>query len=176
MQFLTEDNKVIPEANIVRTYKKGTCDYKVLTACPRCFGRGVVGNYGVCFRCNGQCKELVKKKGYTSDQLAIYLNNIEVQKAKFKEQQQKIDNSVEVQIAQKRKKKALQLQILVSCGGNGSDFASSLSSQMWLIMSGQKSKPFTEKQLIWVFKFLEKGCIMKDQPFDKVSHYVNTNL
>ena len=176
--YFTINNKVIPQNNIVKIYKKGTCDYNYATTCDRCCGKGFVHTYGVCFKCKGVCKIIKKSKGYNSVQLAIVVALNEKQSLSVSEQ--KITNKVS---EQKKKddrdtivKKAMQLQLLITIGGSSSSFASSLAASIWTLTTTTHGKKLSDKQMTFVYKFLNQGCIIKSQPFDKIKLYMDSKI
>jgi DnaJ-class molecular chaperone len=172
--YYTLDNRQIPETNIVKTYKKGTCDYQHTVICDRCHGRGVVHVYGVCYKCNGACKVVKKSKGYTADQLKIVIDHNEKQRLAI-QQKEKVNN----QAKEDRKaleKKAMHLQLLITIGGNSSDFASSLASSIWALLTTNHARSLSDKQMTFVYKFLQQGCTIKNQPYDKVKTYLDSKL
>ena len=154
MKYFTLDGKEIPSKNIIKTYKKGTCDYEHTEKCGRCFGRGIYGNYGVCYKCNGQCKVLAKSKGYNKEQLIIALE----QKAEKKAKDQKLADEYMVyqEKQDKLERRTNRIHDLIVTGGKGSDFARDIARKLVrYIHKTHKPKPLSEKQLHWVFKFIE---------------------
>lgn len=163
MKYFTLTGCIIPESNILKTYKKGTCDYQHTQKCTRCFGRGIYGNHGVCWKCNGQGKVLVKSKGYSQHQLSKTQQekNVSQQPVRCKEEQNKLERRIKI------------IYSLITKGGKNSDFATNIASLTVKSLDGGKS--LSEKQLHWAIKLIENNDYdMKEQCIKWLTNKHNT--